>query len=46
MNYVIMSGKYETGSEEEKQGYKMLFGEEDIQFYSIQYLLYVMIILN
>ena len=33
MNYVIMSGKYETGNEEEKQGYKILFGEEDIQFY-------------
>ena len=33
MNYIIMSGKYETGNEEEKQGYKMLFGEEDIQFY-------------
>ena len=30
MNYKILSGKYETGNEEQKTGYKQLFGESDI----------------
>ena len=30
MKYVILSGRYETGNEEQQQGYKALFGEEDI----------------
>lgn len=33
MNYVIMSGCYETGTEEQKQGCKMLFGEERIEYF-------------
>lgn len=33
MNYVIMSGCYETGTEEQKQGCKMLFGEEGIEHF-------------
>ena len=32
MNYNIVSGKYETGNEEAKSGYKMLFGEDNIQY--------------
>ena len=31
MKYKILSGKYETGNEEQQMGYKMLFGEENIQ---------------
>lgn len=31
MNYVIMSGRFETGNEEQKQGYMGLFGSENIQ---------------
>ena len=33
MKYVIMSGRFETGTEEEKQGYIGLFGEEEIQYF-------------
>ena len=33
MKYIIMSGKFESGNEEQQQGYKMLFGAEDIQFF-------------
>lgn len=32
MAYKIISGRYETGSEESKAGYRALFGEEDIQY--------------
>lgn len=32
MAYRIISGRYETGSEEAKAGYRALFGEEDIQY--------------
>ena len=32
MAYKIISGRYETGSEEAKAGYRALFGEEDIQY--------------
>ena len=32
MSYTIMSGKFETGSEEQKMGYAMLFGQENIQY--------------
>lgn len=31
MKYIIISGKYETGNEEQKMGYRQLFGEADIQ---------------
>ena len=31
MKYKILSGKFETGNEEQQMGYKMLFGEENIQ---------------
>ena len=30
MKYVIMSGRYETGTEEQKMMYTMLFGQERI----------------
>ena len=33
MKYVIMSGRFETGSEEQKQGYIALFGEENIRYF-------------
>ena len=33
MKYVIMSGKFESGNEEQQQGYKMLFGAENIQYF-------------
>lgn len=32
MSYTIMSGKFETGSEEQKMGYAMLLGQENIQY--------------
>ncbi|MBR5425912.1 MAG: hypothetical protein IK106_05265 [Clostridiales bacterium] len=32
MSYTIMSGKFETGTEEQKMGYAMLFGQENIQY--------------
>ncbi len=32
MKYKIFSGKYETGNEEQQMGYKMLFGEDNIQY--------------
>ena len=32
MAYKIISGKYETGTEEEKGGYQVLFGQENIQY--------------
>lgn len=32
MNYKIMSGRYETGTEEQKSGYRFLFGEDNIQY--------------
>lgn len=32
MAYKIISGKYETGKEEEKAGYQALFGQENIQY--------------
>ncbi|SEQ27121.1 hypothetical protein SAMN02910369_01499 [Lachnospiraceae bacterium NE2001] len=32
MNYVIMSGKYENGNEEQQIGYKQLLGEDNIQY--------------
>ena len=32
MAYKIISGKYETGTQEEKSGYQVLFGKEDIQY--------------
>lgn len=32
MKYKIISGRYETGNEEQQMGYKMLFGEENIQY--------------
>ena len=32
MKYKILSGKYETGNEEQQMGYKMLFGEDSIQY--------------
>ena len=31
MKYIIISGKYETGNEEQKMGYRQLFGEAGIQ---------------
>ena len=31
MSYEIISGKYETGTEEEKMGFAQLFGEESVQ---------------
>ena len=33
MKYVIMSGKFETGNEEQKKGYEMLFGAENIRYF-------------
>lgn len=33
MKYVIMSGRFERGNEEQQQGYKMLFGAENIQYF-------------
>ncbi|MBR2750534.1 MAG: hypothetical protein IKD90_05335 [Clostridiales bacterium] len=33
MKYVIMSGKFESGNEEQQQGYTMLFGAENIQYF-------------
>ena len=33
MKYVIMSGRFETGTEEQKQGYIGLFGPENIQYF-------------
>ncbi|MBP5417947.1 MAG: hypothetical protein J6Y58_10560 [Clostridiales bacterium] len=33
MKYVIMSGKFETGNDEQQQGYMMLFGPENIQYF-------------
>ena len=33
MKYVIMSGRFESGNEEQQQGYKMLFGAENIQYF-------------
>lgn len=32
MDYVIMSGRFEKGTDEQKQGYVMLFGEDNIQY--------------
>ncbi len=32
MKYKILSGKFETGNEEQQMGYKMLFGEVSIQY--------------
>ncbi|MBQ7944776.1 MAG: hypothetical protein IJ326_12025 [Lachnospiraceae bacterium] len=32
MSYKIISGQYELGSKEQQAGYKMLFGEENIQY--------------
>lgn len=32
MKYKIISGKYETGNEEQQMGYKMLLGEDNIQY--------------
>ena len=32
MSYTIMTGKFETGTEEQKMGYAMLFGQENIQY--------------
>ncbi|MBO4687997.1 MAG: hypothetical protein J5636_05740 [Clostridiales bacterium] len=32
MPYKIISGRYESGTEEQKAGYRMLFGEENIQY--------------
>ena len=32
MKYKIISGRYETGSEEEQMGYRQLFGEDSIQY--------------
>lgn len=32
MSYTIVSGKYETGTDEQKLGYVQLFGEENIQY--------------
>lgn len=32
MQYKIISGKYETGTMEQKQSYCQLFGEDDIEF--------------
>ncbi len=32
MTYKIISGQYESGTEEQQAGYKMLFGEDDIQY--------------
>ena len=31
MEHRIISGRYELGTEEQKAGYRQLFGEEDIQ---------------
>ena len=33
MLYKIISGKYETGTQEQQQGFAQLFGQEDIQFH-------------
>ena len=33
LNYVIDSGRFETGNEEQQQAYMMLFGKEDIQYF-------------
>ncbi|MEE3352299.1 MAG: GNAT family N-acetyltransferase [Saccharofermentanaceae bacterium] len=33
MKYVIMSGRFETGTEEQKMMYTMLFGQERIQYF-------------
>ena len=33
MSYVIMSGRFETGNDEQQQGYKMLFGADEIQYF-------------
>ena len=32
MTYKIISGQYELGTEEQQAGYKMLFGEDNIQY--------------
>lgn len=32
MRYKIISGQYESGTEEQQAGYKMLFGEDNIQY--------------
>lgn len=32
MSYKIISGQYELGTEQQQEGYKMLFGEENIQY--------------
>ena len=32
MKYKIVSGRYETGKEEEQMGYRQLFGEDNIQY--------------
>ena len=32
MKYKIISGRYETGNDEQQMGYKMLFGENNIQY--------------
>lgn len=32
MSYKIISGQYELGTEEQQAGYKMLFGEDNIQY--------------
>ena len=32
MKYKIISGRYETGKEEEQTGYRQLFGEDNIQY--------------
>ena len=32
MKYKIISGRYETGTEEEQTGYRQLFGEDNIQY--------------
>ncbi|MDF2588114.1 MAG: hypothetical protein K0S41_1955 [Anaerocolumna sp.] len=31
MEYKIISGRYETGTEEQQKGYNQLFGDERIQ---------------
>ena len=33
MKYVIMSGKFESGNEEQQKGYEMLFGAENIRYF-------------
>ena len=32
MSYKIISGQYELGTEQQQEGYRMLFGEENIQY--------------